>query len=519
MTATRDQENQLSQPHQSGVIPLFRGWSTKKKLVLLLVILIVAAILIVLIRLYRFSDYRLLYGHLTAKDLTSVSRWLVEHDIDHKIDKKSRSVYLPADRIHQSRTELAGQQVLVNSENGLDLLGSGALWSSDYPGNQTYVLAVQRELATTISSFDQIRSARVQLDLGTGDHTVNKKPSAIVVLNIIPGRELSAVQIRGIVNLIAASVPGMQPASIRLFDSSGLLIPSSDWHDSANLFPADSFAYQKYLERNFENKAQEIVDALLGSGQALVTVSALLDLTKTETVSERYDPEETVVRREHIEQEPSSPVPSASGAEGAGDTQSVGRYRPPVITSSEVDYEINKTTNTTVQPAARVDRLAVTVLVTQRIQRDKEEIASFSPRAENELNLIKDSLAAALPLQPDRGDTIQVISVPAPKYDGELAVPAPSFLYDFLQYLPYVRIVLIFLVFLLLYVLVLRPLIALLGSDPDEALVGEDDLGQPPPSDSEPIAAEKDATTVLKEEIFTNPAAAAHVIKKWLQET
>ena len=519
MTATRDQDNKLSKPHHPGMIPMFRGWSTKKKLVLLLIILIVAAILIILTRLYRFSDYRLLYGHLNAKDLTSVSRWLVDHDIDHKIDKKSRSVYLPADRIHQSRIGLAEQQVLPNSENGLDLLGSGILKSSDYPGNHPYILAVQRELATTISAFDQIHSARVQLDLGTDNYRINKKPNATAVLNIIPGRELSSDQIKGIVKLIAASVPGMQPTHIKLFDSSGMLIPTHDWLDGDNLFPADSFAYKKYIEHNFENKAQEIVDALLGSGQALVKVSALLDLTKTETVSERYDPEDTVVRREHIQQEPSSPASSPSGTEATGVSQSVDRYRPPVITSSEVDYEINKTINTTVEPTARVDRLAVTVLITQRSQRNNEQITSFSPRGENELNLIKESLTAALPLQPDRGDTIQVISIPAPRHDAALAVQTPSFLYDFLRYLPLLRIVLIILGLLLLYILVLRPLIALLGSDPAEPLSGEDDHRPPPPSDSEPVAAEEDATTVLQKRIISNPAAAAHVIKKWMQET
>lgn len=515
---TARQDNTLYNPNQARVKKLLGGWSIKKLLGLLLIVLITIALLVLLIRLYRYSDYRLLYGHLSARDLTVVSQWLAEHNVEYKVDKDYRNIYIPAEHIHQSRTEMAMQQTPHDVDKGLDLLGHEAIIHPDYVGDREYFLAVQSELAETIGSFDQIRSARVQLNLGKKNTVIDRGPRATVILDITPGQMLASGQIRGIVHLLTASVPGLQPASIRVFDSSGILLPGDDWYDSANLFPADSFAYQKYIERNLENKAQEIVDTLLGGGQALVRVAAELDLSRTETISERYDPEETVIRSEHIQQEPASPPSSSSTEEAAAGVQSTGRYRPPVITSSEIDYEINKTTSTTSHPTGGIERLSVTILVAGRKQRADESFTSFTPRDEDALNSLKDSITTALPLRPERGDSIQMISVPAREDLAEPAIQAPLFLHEFMRYLPLLKVVLVFLGLLLLYILVIRPVIAVLTRDPAD-LRSDEDHQEHPPTEPEPVSKDEDAANFLKKEIYSHPAAAAHIIKKWMQET
>ncbi|MGI9536766.1 MAG: flagellar M-ring protein FliF C-terminal domain-containing protein, partial [Desulfocapsaceae bacterium] len=281
-----------------------------------------------------------------------------------------------------------------------------------------------------------------------------------------------------------------------------------------------TLTYQASVERSLERKTRELLDAMIGKDQAMIRVAAELDFARNETTSERYDPEEPVLRSEHIQQEPagdSGTVPDTTldSSPDAG----ASRYRPSVTTSSKFDYEISKTISKIIQPAGVIKQLIVTMLVADEKSIGPDGSISFQPRSEDQLDSIKSLVTSALPLKHDRGDSLHLLRIPSQVAPDDLTPKDVSLLYDMLSLFPMGNIALIIIVFLLFYFLVLNPVIGLLRREIDQLANDAESKKEETVTDSEPMVEQEDMTKVLKREIENNPVAAAHIIKRWIQET
>jgi flagellar M-ring protein FliF len=249
-------------------------------------------------------------------------------------------------------------------------------------------------------------------------------------------------------------------------------------------------------------------------------VAAELDFARNETTSERYDPEEPVLRSEHIQQEPAveagsgvdDPLESSPAAGGTG-------YRPSLTTSSKFDYEISKTTSKTIQPMGIIEQISVTVLVADQKSIEPDGRVSFKPRTDAELDSINSLVTSALSLKPNRGDSILLLRTPTTEMFGAVVPEEDSVFYDMLNLFPVGGITMIVFVFILFYLLIIKPVIGILRTELDQQAQIIEAQRQEAFSDSETAREREDIAMVLKNEIENNPVAAAHVIKKWIQET
>ena len=504
--------------HPSTLLKLkerFRRWKTKRK-VLSGGLLIIAAVafLIVLYTLIDDDNYRLLYANLVPEDYLAISNFLKLSDIQYKENPEQRSFYVPADRVDLARLELARQQLPSSSDNTNDLVGNRPLtviqsWTGGNP-----LIAVQQELSRTLSALDQIRSARVHLEISPDDNPLRSRPGATVLLTLTPGRSLTADQLHTALHLVSTSVAGLEPSNVKIFDSSGRLLSGSSRSGDGVLFPDSTLSYQKSVEHGLEKKVQDLLDAMIGKSQALIKITASLDFSLNETTSEIYDPDEAVVRSEKIERQP---VSDSGSADLAGQIPGP-RSRSSVTTSSIVDYEISKTTSKTTRPVGELEQLSVTVLIADKKRIGDDGTVIFQPRSDEDLEEIRSLVAGVLSLKPERGDTIYLRRLPADRIEVPQRPAKVSLIYEIIDLVPVSKIILIFFVFVLFYWLLLKPLIGLLRSEFD--LAESDSPAPEEVKSAEPSqeSLEEDLAATLKKEVQSNPLATAHIIRKWIQE-
>lgn len=478
-----------------------------------LLIILAVALLIVLQTLIDDDDYRLLYANLVPEDYLTITAFLKFSEINYKENLEQRSIYIPANRIDFVRLELARQKLPSSSSNN-DLLGSRPLpFIQSLTGGDSQ-LAVQHQLSQTLSALDQIRSARVHIEFPPEDDPLRSRPGATVLLSLTPGRSLSADQLHTVIHLVSTSVKGLELSDVKVFDSSGKLLTGDSRSGESVLFPDSALSYQKSVERSLERKVQDLVDAMIGRGHALITISASLDFSRNETTSESYDPDDAVVRSEQIERQP---MTDSGSADLSGQT-SGSRYRSSITTSSKVDYEISKTTRKTIRPVGEVKQLSVVILVADEKIIGEDGTVTFQPRSEEELEEIRSLVTGVLSLKPERGDILQLRRMAAERpHEAKSPVKVSPF-YEIINLIPVSKIVLIFFVFVLFYWLLLKPIIGLLRS---EMTLTESDTPIPDEvksAEPSPESLEEDIAAKLKKEVQSNPLATVHIIRKWIQE-
>src|SRR5690606_36891748 len=93
-----------------------------------------------------------------------------------------------------------------------------------------YRRGLEGELSRTIASVNGVKSARVHLAIPKSSVFVRdeRKPSASVLLELFPGRNLEPGQVQAIINLVATSVPELNKSQVTVVDQKGNLLSDQE---------------------------------------------------------------------------------------------------------------------------------------------------------------------------------------------------------------------------------------------------------------------------------------------------
>ena len=108
-------------------------------------------------------DYQLLYGRLSQKDAAIIVSSLQSQNIKYRTSSDGASVYVPAERIHRLRMELAGKGLPRGEGVGFEIFDKGQFGLSDFAQRTNYSRALQGELARPIAQLEGVASARVMI--------------------------------------------------------------------------------------------------------------------------------------------------------------------------------------------------------------------------------------------------------------------------------------------------------------------------------------------------------------------
>jgi len=413
-----------------------------KPLALLIGIAAAVAAGVVIVLWSKEPTYSLLYGNLGQQDAAQIAQALDTNNIPYKID--GGTITVPADRVHDARLKLASQG-LPEGDGGFAVMSKEPGFGvSQFMEGARYQHALETELARTISNLQPVEGARVHLALPRQSAFVRDRrpPSASVFLQMKPGRRLETEQVTAIVNLVASSIPELEADQVTVVDQQGRLLSAPEGNDEMAA-REKQLEIARGMEERYTQRVEQLLAPLVGPGRVRAQVVADVELSTTEEAREQYRPESQIVRSEQTAEESSRngagpqgvpgaltnqpPTPGVAlppnvpaGAQAANAAaQPVAPNTPPDNTSKQStrNYEIDRTVAYTRQPAGRLKRLTVAVLVDNLRATDDEgnvkETALTPEQLENMTKLVKDAVG----FDQARGDSVNVVNA---SFKGEL---------------------------------------------------------------------------------------------------
>ena len=474
-----------------------------KPLLLLIGIAMAVAAGVTVVLWSRGPTYSMLYANLGTQDQAQITQALDAAQIPYRMAPGSNSIEVPAERLNDARLKLAGQG-LPEGGGGFALMDKDPGFGvSQFMENARYQHALEAELARTIAALRPVEGARVHLAVPRQSAFVRdrKGASASVFLQLKQGRRLEQEQIQAIVNLVASSIPDLEANQVTVVDQQGRLLSSPEGHDQ---FAVREQQYDMIhrLEDDYAQRIEALLVPLVGPGRVRAQVVAQMDMAVTEEAHEQYKPDSQVVRSEQtsesitkdgsgtqgvpgaltnqpppagVAQPPPGSGPAAKpvGAGGAAATAAAAAtsgvaglpgagVNDSTSKQSTKNYEIDRTLAYTRQPAGRLRRVTVAVLIDNLRAVGKDGKARETPISKEQLDHINQLVKDAVGYDESRGDSVNVVNAsfnqetPAPAEEGELESPK---IWESPLFLDIAKIVGGLVVLLVLVLSVLRPLV------------------------------------------------------------
>ncbi|NOX36603.1 MAG: flagellar M-ring protein FliF [Calditrichaeota bacterium] len=384
--------------------------TTQQKIILFAGVGVLLTILLLVLVWTGGAQYEVLYAQLSQKDAGAILEKLRERNIDYKLRDGGSTILVPTDKVYELRLEFAREGLPENSVVGYEIFDKTNLGMTDFVQKLNYRRALEGELTRTIEQLDAIEKARVHIVIPerTLFREDQKVPTASVIVKLKKGRQLNPGNLQGIAYLLASSVEGLEPENVTILDTRGRVLSNNQSPEDLITMSATQLEFTKKVEDYLTQKAQSMLDQVLGPGNAIVRVSAELNFTQVEKTIEEFDPDNTVVRSEEI-------VEQLTPMTGEGSAQATTNVPASRSTNTITNYEINKTLQHIVENVGNITRLSVAVLVNNKREKvvtpDGEEKIEFKPRDPQELNTLADLVKKAVGFQEERNDQISITSV------------------------------------------------------------------------------------------------------------
>jgi len=373
-------------------------------------------------------DYGLLYGKLSDTEASKVIAALDEAKVPYKVGSGG-SILVPSDKVYEMRMQLAGKGIPSGDGVGFEIFDKPNFGISDFVQRANYIRAVEGELARTIGQINEVEAARVMIVMPENRLLLDKDkhPTASVFVRVTGTTQLQPSSVNAIRFLVANSVEGLSPNSVTVVDNMGNMLSANDDDDSIASFSSSQLSAQRNLEQYLSRKAQDMLEKVIGPGQAVVRVSAEINFNTLTTTEEKFDPDGQVVRTQTKNDESTDATTTSSTAavgitaNTSTDTNSTKVAAAPVTnsnnrkTTSTVEYEIGKTTSSTIQAAGGIKRLSAAVTVASQYQGEGAD-RKIVNRTPEELEQLKQIVSNAIGIQTGadntRGDSITLEELP-----------------------------------------------------------------------------------------------------------
>ena len=217
----------------------------------------------------RHIRYETLYANMDPQEASAVVEQLKVRDVPYRLTHGGRTIEVPSGRVYEVRLDMASQNLPRGGTVGYEIFDKTNLGMTDFLQKVNYHRALEGELTKTIMELREVQAARVHLVIPERRlfKEDRKNPTASVLLKLSSSARLNQRQIEGITNLVASSVEGLAPEHITIVDYNGNLLSSHTENDPLMQLSAHQLALQKQVEGYLEQKAQSLLDQVLGPRQ------------------------------------------------------------------------------------------------------------------------------------------------------------------------------------------------------------------------------------------------------------
>ncbi len=388
------------------------------------------------------QDYRVLFSNVNEGDGAAIITALQQMNVPYQFTEGGGAITVPQGLVYETRLKLAGQGLPKAGNVGFELLENQKFGTSQFVERVNYLRGLEGELARSVSSLGQVKSARVHLAVPKPSAFVREqeRPTASVVLTLHPGRMLDSPQIAAIARLVSSAVPGMRVQEVSIMDTEGGILGSSATRQEG--LDASQLKYTAELEAALNRRVAAILEPLAGKDGFRAQVSVDLDFDERERTSETFGknapPNQAI--RSQLSIESSGGKSSNSGVPGSLTNQPPESANAPITAEAKADklrapgsietgtsgsddassrnektvnFEVDRAIERIKSSKGQLRRVSAAVVLDYKYEKGAKANASrsvaYTPQEIQQINgLVRDAIGFVQ----RRGDTVSVANLP-----------------------------------------------------------------------------------------------------------
>ena len=472
----------IQQENKSGLLSNMGGADMMRQVTMILALAVCLALAVIIMMWAQEPEYRPL-GKMETSEMIQVLDVLDKNKIKYEINVDV--VKVPEDQYQDVKLLLSRAGIESSTQNDDYLSKDSGFGVSQRMEQARLKHSQELNLARTIEELKSISRAKVILALPKENVFARNasKPSATVVVSLRRGG-LGQEEIDAIVDIVGSAVQGLEPARVTVTDSNGRLLNSGS-QDGASARARRELEIVQQKEAEYRKKIDSILMPILGPENYTSQVDVNMDFTAVEQTSKRFDPDLPALRSE-MTIESNSSGGSTGGIPGALTNQPPMDADIPMEAGGASDttessdthrhatrnFDHDTTISHTRQQVGQVRRVSVSVALDFKPGPAGEDgVVTRVPRTEQELTNIRRLLEGAVGFSSQRGDALEVVTVPFMDQLME-ELPEPD-MWEQPWFWRAIKLVLGALVVLVLILTVVRPMLKRL-INPDGVNMPED---------------------------------------------
>lgn len=365
---------------------------------------LVAVVLFTFVRLLSKPEMATLYSNMEPQDAQSLAQHLSTKNIRFQLSPDGRSVLVSSDQLDTARLETAASGAAHSGRMGFELFDKANWATSDFDDRVNYQRALEGELERTIQAMGGVLGARVHLVMPADSiySAQDRQAKAAVILKLKDHRIPLAMR-QSVQRLVAAAVDKLDPQAVTVVDA--------DSGESAREAEAKPTSEEELMTE----RLLRTLEPVTGPDHIRATVHAEFDQASLEENSETYDPDQTVALTMQRSEETNG-APPAGGAPGTasnvpgGGTPAKTAESFSQSKSENGTYAVNKVVRHVTQPAGRLKKLAVAVLVDDLLT-PANKANPRQKRSAQDLKSIEELAKASVGFDAARGDVLTVQNI------------------------------------------------------------------------------------------------------------
>jgi flagellar M-ring protein FliF len=394
----------MSKNQFGTVVNIFTKLSLRQKL--LFGVTTAAAVILISISFFLLNEpnFMPLYTNMAQEDASKIIEYLNAQKIPYTIDDNGMTIKVPKEKVYETRLSLAGKGIPGSGVIGYEIFDKSTMGMSEFMQKLNFKRALEGELARTIAQQEGVEGVRVHIVLPQKSvfKDEEKLPTASVVLKLNGNFSASKNNIIAITNLISSSVEGLLASKVTIIDTKGRLLSKEGGDDPFAVTSSKQYEIKQSIESYLANKAQVVLDNILGYGNAMVQVNADINFDQVEKTMEMYDPDTQVAISEQT-------VKIENNGSNLGDSSAQ------ISENTTVNYEISKTIQRVIEGTGTIKRLSVAAVIndiSKEIIKDEKSEIVYEPRTPEQLQKLEQIVRNAVGIDITRNDQFSLTNLP-----------------------------------------------------------------------------------------------------------
>jgi flagellar M-ring protein FliF len=414
----------VGQENKSGLMSNIGSTDFLRQITMILALAVCLALAVFVMMWAQEPEYRPL-GKMDTAEMIQVLDVLDKNQIKYEIQLDV--IKVPEDQ-YQDIKLILSRAGIENSVDTNDYLSKDSGFGVSQRMEQARLKHSQElNLARVIEELKSVSRAKVILALPKENVFARNQsqPSATVVVNVRRG-SLGQEEIDAIVDIVASAVQGLEPERVTVTDSNGRLLNSGS-QDGASARARRELELVQNQEAEYRKKIESILMPILGPENFTSEVDVTMDFTAIEQTAKRFDPDLPALRSEmtietNTDGERVGGIPGALSnqppmesdiPENAAEATESVTNNGNVHREATRNFELDTTISHTRQQIGVVKRVSVSVAIDFKAGAPGEDgQVTRVARTEQELANIRRLLEGAVGFSAQRGDMLEVVTVP-----------------------------------------------------------------------------------------------------------